>query len=84
MVIAAMELDADGTRAAAADYSDPYYTDEAPLVVVKKENADQVCLPGGLQRQDRGRPDRYHQGRPHLRRGRCDDWRQPPAAGFCA
>ena len=40
-VIAAMELDAEGTRANAADYSDPYYTDEAPLVVVKKENADQ-------------------------------------------
>ena len=39
-VIAAMELDAEGTRANAADYSDPYYTDEAPLVVVKKENAD--------------------------------------------
>ena len=40
-VIAAMELDAEGTRANAADYSDPYYTDEAPLIVVKKENADQ-------------------------------------------
>ena len=37
-VIAAMELDAEGTRANAADYSDPYYTDEAPLIVVKKGN----------------------------------------------
>ena len=42
-VIAAMELDAEGTRANAADYSDPYYTDEAPLVVVKKENADKYA-----------------------------------------
>lgn len=42
-VIAAMELDAEGTRANAADYSDPYYTDEAPLVVVKKENAEQYA-----------------------------------------
>lgn len=39
MVIAAMELKED--RAAAADYSDPYYTDEAPLIVVKKENLEQ-------------------------------------------
>ena len=42
-VIAAMELDAEGARAEAADYSDPYYTDEAPLVVVKKENADKYA-----------------------------------------
>ena len=33
----------EGTRANAADYSDPYYTDEAPLVVVKKENAEQYA-----------------------------------------
>lgn len=39
MVIAAMELKDD--RAAAADYSDPYYTDEAPLIVVRKAYLDQ-------------------------------------------
>ena len=39
MVIAAMELKDD--RAAAADYSDPYYTDEAPLIVVRKADLDQ-------------------------------------------
>lgn len=39
MVIAAMELKDD--RAAAADYSEPYYTDEAPLIVVRKANLDQ-------------------------------------------
>ena len=39
MVIAAMELKED--RAAAADYSEPYYTDEAPLIVVRKADLDQ-------------------------------------------
>ena len=39
MVIAAMELKDD--RAAAADYSEPYYTDEAPLIVVRKADLDQ-------------------------------------------
>lgn len=35
-VMAAMELDAEGERVKAADYSDPYYTDEAPLILVRK------------------------------------------------
>ena len=35
-VIAAMEIDAEGERINAADYSDPYYTDEAPLILVRK------------------------------------------------
>jgi len=35
-VMAAMELDEE--RPNAADYSDPYYSDEAPLIVVKKGN----------------------------------------------
>lgn len=35
-VMAAMEIDAEGERVNAADYSDPYYTDEAPLILVRK------------------------------------------------
>lgn len=37
-VIAAMEFKDD--RANGADYSDPYYTDLPPMIVVKKENVD--------------------------------------------
>ncbi len=37
-VIAAMEEDEE--RAKVADFSDPYYTDQPPMVLVKKENAD--------------------------------------------
>ena len=37
-VIAAMEEDEE--RAKVADFSDPYYTDQPPMVLVKKENVD--------------------------------------------
>ena len=39
IVIAAME--ATDERKEAADFSDPYYTDYPPMILVKKENADQ-------------------------------------------
>ena len=41
MVIAAAEIDAEGTRAAAADYSDGYYFDQPPQIVVKAGTEDQ-------------------------------------------
>lgn len=41
MVIAAAEIDEEGTRAAAADYSDGYYFDQPPQIVVKAGNEDQ-------------------------------------------
>ena len=63
-VMAAMELNEE--RPNAADYSDPYYQDQAPLIVVKKgkygRTRGQFHLSGGFCRQDRGRPDRHHQG----------------------
>ena len=39
IVIAAMELDAE--RDLVADFSDPYYTDQPPMILVKKEAAAQ-------------------------------------------
>lgn len=38
MVIAAAEIDAEGTRPAAADYSDGYYSDIPPKIIVKAGN----------------------------------------------
>lgn len=37
-VIAAMELDAEGTRLAAADCSDPYFTDVPPAIITLAKN----------------------------------------------
>lgn len=43
MVIAALEVDEEGVRAQAADYSDGYYFDQPPKIIVKKGNEGQYA-----------------------------------------
>lgn len=43
MIIAGLEIDSDGVRAQNAEYSDPYYSDLPPKIVVKAGNETQYA-----------------------------------------
>lgn len=80
MVLAAMEATPD--RLENADFSDPYYNDIPPAILVKADKADPVQDAGRFRRQVRGRTGCHHQAGYHRRlHARCQRCLPPVCAG---
>lgn len=72
MVIAAAEIDEEGVRPAAADYSDGYYSDLPPKIV-DRAGDEGIIPPWRTSLVSCGRSDRNHQGN---NRHQVHDWRR--------